>query len=211
VLYVFGTDQADPRAPATPAIEFDGALYGTTSEGGSYCDGNCGTVYRVSLAGRERVVYNFQGGPDGSGPTGLVKVGETLYGTTLFGGINRGRGKRCCGTFYSLTASGEHTVLYRFAGHPDVGFPDTPLVEMGGSLYGSSQRGGSQQEGTVFSVTPSGSERVVHSFSSDGSGDDPNGPLTPLNKTLYGTTDHGGTAGCGRMGEGCGVVFSLTP
>src|SRR5215469_17119457 len=42
-----------------------GNLYGTTEAGGAF---GYGTVFRLSLAGRETVLYNFTGGDDGLSP-----------------------------------------------------------------------------------------------------------------------------------------------
>jgi uncharacterized repeat protein (TIGR03803 family) len=64
-----------------------GALFGTTSVGGSGC---CGTVFKLAppAAGRsnwkETVIYNFQGGSDGGHPYGGLVMDSTrnLFGTT---------------------------------------------------------------------------------------------------------------------------------
>jgi uncharacterized repeat protein (TIGR03803 family) len=65
----------------------NGALYGTTSNGGAH--GN-GTVFKIARSGRETVLYNFTGGADGGGPRlgSLIEVRGTLFGSTEFGGIN---------------------------------------------------------------------------------------------------------------------------
>ncbi len=60
---------------------------GCSSSGGL----GCGTVFAVSLTGKERVLYRFKGRPDGSVPyAGLLGVNGTLYGTTSQGGTNNG-------------------------------------------------------------------------------------------------------------------------
>jgi uncharacterized repeat protein (TIGR03803 family) len=52
---------------------------------------------------------------------GLIAVGDTLYGTTFFGGIPRscpGDEGNGCGTVFSITTRGSETVLHRFGkGH----------------------------------------------------------------------------------------------
>jgi len=81
-----GSDGANPYSRL---IDVGGLLYGTTDTGGgSGCNGEgCGTVYSVTTAGAESVVYAFKGGNDGIGPqAGLLDVGGALYGTTVGGG-----------------------------------------------------------------------------------------------------------------------------
>jgi uncharacterized repeat protein (TIGR03803 family) len=68
-------------------------LYGTTFSGGN---GAGGTIFSVSLRGKENVVYDFPtGGADGSLPVaGLAKdAAGNLYGTTSQGGqVSKGTG-----------------------------------------------------------------------------------------------------------------------
>ena len=53
----------------------------------SNCNYGCGTVYRISTAGAEKVLYRFTGSPDGAFPTAsLIDVNGMLYGTTGDGG-----------------------------------------------------------------------------------------------------------------------------
>jgi uncharacterized repeat protein (TIGR03803 family) len=104
-------------------------------------------------------------------------------------------------------------LLYSFAGK-DGSTPLAGLVDLKGTLYGTTQNGGAiacggNQEGcgTVFSITTSGKETVLHSFGHSGDGQYPNAGLVDVNGMLYGTTSFGG-AGCGS--SGCGTVFSIT-
>ncbi len=47
----------------------------------------CGTVFRVTTSGKERMLYSFGGSPDGNYPnTTLFYMKGVLYGTTLLGG-----------------------------------------------------------------------------------------------------------------------------
>ncbi|MGB8909225.1 MAG: choice-of-anchor tandem repeat GloVer-containing protein [Candidatus Cybelea sp.] len=66
-----------------------------------------GTVYSISTAGTERVLYNFAGNTDGANPlTGLINVKGTLYGETYFGGgygCGRGDNNHGRGTVFALT------------------------------------------------------------------------------------------------------------
>jgi hypothetical protein len=68
----------------------DGALYGTTSQGGDTNHGGTtayGTGFRITLQGAESVLWNFQSGTDGANPYGaLVSKDGNFYGTSLGGG-----------------------------------------------------------------------------------------------------------------------------
>jgi uncharacterized repeat protein (TIGR03803 family) len=154
----------------------------------------------------ETVLYRFAGGTDGNNPIDrLLNVGGTLYGTTGSGGANGD------GSVYSITPpSGTKTVLYNFAGGSDGAGPDGGLVNVGGTLYGTTTRGGTSSDGTVYSITTSGTETVLYSFQGGADGLEPlAGGLLNVSGTLYGTTVNGG-GGSGCAGPGCGTVFKIT-
>lgn len=101
VLYRFA-DGSDGATPDAGLIEVNGVMYGTTSTGGGgsgSCwapNGNCGTVYSITTAGVETVLYSFTGGKDGFDPRSPVtNVNGTLYGTTYYGGDH----DVCCVTY----------------------------------------------------------------------------------------------------------------
>ncbi|MGA7246860.1 MAG: choice-of-anchor tandem repeat GloVer-containing protein, partial [Candidatus Cybelea sp.] len=110
-----------------------------------------------------------------------------------------------------ITPSGRKKVLYDFgAKHfgSDGSSPDAGLIDVGGTLYGTTFDGGTHADGTVFSITLSGTEKVLHSFSfstvfRDSDGVEPSAPLIKVKGTLYGTTVQGGA-------YGGGTVFSIT-
>ena len=153
-----------------------------------------------------QILHAFNAVSTGRVPAGAVLADNgTLYGTTNFGGK---RSTDCypgigCGTVYEITASNTFKVLYRFHGRPDGTRPYSGLIDLNGTLYGTTQAGGKHNQGTIFSLTPSGSEHVIFSF--DGKhGNDPRANLMSSNGTMYGTTYYGG-------GAGSGTVFSITP
>jgi uncharacterized repeat protein (TIGR03803 family) len=197
VLYSFGngTDGAYPYAGLT---DVKGRLYGTTYYGGAH---NWGTVFSITPGGKEKVLYSFGAhGNDGEWPTtGLVDVSGTLYGTTFVGGAYNGDG-----TVFSITPSGTETVLHSFSNNGSDGwYPDAALLNVNGTLYGTTYFGGAHGLGTVFSITLSGHETVLHSFNGrDGSF--PASGLVDVNGTLYGTTATGGA-------HNDGTVYSITP
>jgi uncharacterized repeat protein (TIGR03803 family) len=201
VIYSFkgGDDGAEPSARLT---NVNGTLYGTTGSGGGMdCTSRgCGTVFKVTTAGKESVLYRFTGPPgDGDGPSSaLLAVGNTLYGTTYYGGASNS------GTIYTLKTTGSKAELYDFTGGDDGSNPSGGLTLSGGVLYGTTFNGGTRGFGTVFTVTPSGKETVLHSFlGSAGDGQGPNTDLLDVKGTLYGTTIYGGNSYFG-------TVFSIT-
>lgn len=181
------------------------------------CGGGNGTPLSPSPAGLTAkpthvrpaysVLYSFKGGTgDGAFPdAGLVNVSGTLYGTTVGGGANCSASGGC-GTLFSITRSGTETMLYSFKGEPDGNGPDAGLINVMGTLYGTTASGGSGDCGTVFSANRSGRENPLYSFKNFHNGLSPSG-LTVFNGTLSGTTLYGGTE-CG--GDGCGTAFSVT-
>jgi uncharacterized repeat protein (TIGR03803 family) len=88
------------------------------------------------------------GGRDGSGPFGpvILDASGNLYGTTSLGGdpscklLGTALG---CGTVFKLDTAGQETVLYRFKGEKDGGFPEAGLlIDAVGNLYGTASLGG---------------------------------------------------------------------
>jgi uncharacterized repeat protein (TIGR03803 family) len=227
VVYSFG-GSSDGSGPHASLIDVGGTLYGTTAGGGSYpgCGlyRDCGTVFRITTSGSEKVLYSFGGTPDGGVPlASLVDAGSTLYGTTQFGGSYIS----CdyfytvgCGTVFSITPSGQEKVLHSFGKGSDGFYPSASLIEVKGVLYGTTKFGylvyghyecnNSQGCGIVFSITRSGREKVLHRFGSGSDGVQPGAGLIDVKGTLYGTTTQGGGAYCTPNG-GCGTVFTITP
>lgn len=188
--------------PTSGLINVNGTLYGTEGQD------NGGDVYSISTAGAYKVLYAFQGSGNGFGPyAALLNVNGTLYGTTLYGGgycySNGG-----CGSVYSVTTSGKEKLLYGFKGGSDGWFPFAGLVNVNGTLYGTTFLGGNsgcQNSGCgiVYSVTPSGTEKVLYRFTGGSDGGNPYSNLLAVNGVLYGTTYDGGT-------YGLGTVFSMS-
>jgi uncharacterized repeat protein (TIGR03803 family) len=152
ILYSFqgGSDGETPFAGLT---RVGSELYGTTfAGGGGGAHGfGVGTVFSITKAGTESVLYRFNGTPDGQNPmASLINVGGIFYGTTRSGGA----GSKGLGTIFSLTKTGTETVLYSFSGHKDGSEPVAALIELKGKLYGTTLEGGAQGNGTVFVVNP---------------------------------------------------------
>jgi uncharacterized repeat protein (TIGR03803 family) len=198
----------------------DGALYGTTTEGGE-ANCNCGTVFKLTpppgnTAWTETVIYSFQGYPaDGSDPYGNLvfdKAGN-LYGTTLLGGA------ASSGTVFRLRppttteTSWTETVLHSFGGSPADGkYPYSDLlIDMSDNLYGTASLGGGANQGIVFKLAPPAvadagwTLSVLHDFQGGSDGGQPySGVIADRQGNLYGTTSSDGTTGIRG-----GTVFRL--
>ena len=158
MLYSFCSQEncADGAGPAAALLDVKGVLFGTTTAGGTGSCGTqgCGTVFSLDPETRaEKVLYSFcsqQNCKDGAVPeASVIDVKGTLYGTTASGGVNR-----CgCGTIFSLDPdTGAETVLHSFAGHVDGKYP-WGLVDVQGTLYGTTNVGGAHDHGTAFALT----------------------------------------------------------
>jgi uncharacterized repeat protein (TIGR03803 family) len=200
VLHSFagGSDGADPNGSL---ISTGGTLYGTTQGGGGTgCfDGQgCGTVFAVTTAGVEKVVYAFQGGSDGTYPMDqliYVKKTKTLYGTTYSGGSAN------LGTVFSVTTAGTEAMLYPFQGYSDGAYPMAGLANVSGTFYGTTSAGGTPDGGTVFSITPAGAEKIVYAFQGGNDGAGPQARLLNSGGAMFGTTVGGGSADSGTVFE----------
>ena len=218
VLHQFGTGKGDGRMPTSGLVmDKNGNLYGTTSEGGSdgnygpglNCTNRCGTVYEITAAGQEKILYSFKGfqSSDGAAPFAsliLDKQGN-LYGTTYAGGAYG------FGTIFKLTPSGQETVLYSFVGLPDAGNPvGRLLMDSQGNLFGTTSYGGNFDSGALFELSASGKESVLYSFTGGADGAYPfDGLVMDGSGNLFGTTELGGNFG-NSCPLGCGVVFKVT-
>jgi uncharacterized repeat protein (TIGR03803 family) len=198
-------------------VAVNGVLYGTTNSGGRGCrqEPGCGTIFAITPAGQEHVVYRFKGGSDGISPSGsLVRLDGRLYGATSSGGTtcpaSGGSTETGCGTVFSIDTSGNERVLYRFRGNRDGANPNAPLLALDGKLYGTTYAGGAAGScdyycGTLFEVTTSGVEKVLHRFAGGSDGSNPRAGLINVDGVLYGTTSaDGANGGC------CGTVFQTT-
>jgi uncharacterized repeat protein (TIGR03803 family) len=199
VVYSFGRTRPDGATPVARLKEVKGVLYGTTSYGGNYCGSNgCGTVFKITTSGKEKVLHSFAGGKDGSQPAApLTDINGTLYGTTPLGGSQN------AGTVFKITTSGKESVIYSFKGGMDGAVPQE-LFDLKDTLYGTTAAGGSKNRGTVFAITTSGKKSVLHVFTGGKDGAGPRAGLHGLKSVLYGTTAAGGA-------KNDGTIFKIKP
>src|SRR5207253_1901456 len=146
VLHSFGVSDLDGKNPRGGLVQgIDGALYGTTEDGGS---NGQGTVFKLNPDGTGySVLHSFTAsGDDGRSPSaGLVQGRDgALYGTAYEGGFSSNLYR--FGTIFKLNADGTgYSVLHSFSGGPGDGQnPTVPLVQgSDGALYGTTTYGGS--------------------------------------------------------------------
>jgi len=216
VLYSFRHDpsQGDGFWPRAGLVAINALFYGTDLQGGA---SGAGTIYTITPAGKEAVLYGFSGRHDGAYPPGrLVVLNGEYYGTTAAAGAYGH------GTIFAINASGKEHTVYEFKGSPTDGSdPIGDLTVVGGKLYGTTYQGGKYKCssagytcGTAFAVTPSGTESILHIFKGGEDGASPNGSMAYVNGSLYGTTFAGGSGSCSPSsghGPGCGTIFEITP
>lgn len=128
-------------------VTFDslGNLYGTVSEDGGFNGG----IFKLTPEGRERSLL-FLGTSGPSSPTaGVLLDGRTLYGTTTEGGLHGG------GTVFEASGT-TATVLYGFCSQPgcsDGNQPQSAVIRLGKSLYGTTYVGGAWNCGAVYQIS----------------------------------------------------------
>jgi uncharacterized repeat protein (TIGR03803 family) len=186
------SDGAGPESSLIQAT--DGILYGTTSIGGN----GYGTVFKITPEGALTTLYKFcsqANCADGEQPAaGLIQASDgNLYGTTHGGGAFGG------GTVFKITTAGALTVLYNFCAESGCTDGQMPLAGLtqatDGSLYGSTNNGGSQGYGTLFAITTSGALTTLYNFCIQlgcTDGEFPHAVFQASNGNFYGVTSGGG-------------------
>jgi uncharacterized repeat protein (TIGR03803 family) len=208
VLHSFG-GPPDGAGPVQLIQGSDGNFYGATSFGGDV-GFYFGTVFKITPAGVETILYSFYQGVDGGQPAGLIQGADgNFYGTTTYGGApgNVNSANPGKGVVFKLTPSGTETALYAFQGGTDAANPGALIQGSDGNFYGMTGRGGTAGYGTVFKITPAGVETVLHSFQGGADGVSPAAGAALLQASdgnFYGTTPTGGA-------NGFGIVFRITP
>jgi uncharacterized repeat protein (TIGR03803 family) len=220
VLHSFNGAAGDGGYPSYGALVKapDGNFYGTTMQGGAH---GMGTAFRMTPSGTVTVIHAFAGAPgDGANPRGQLMLGSdgNLYGTTVCGSSGTSTGG-CGGTVYRLTTSGTYTLLHSFDTQKGGDQPLATLVEISGTLYGTTSQGGTNDFGTVFSLRLDGSaftkmyefQGGVMGTPANGDGARPVGALlVATDGNLYGTTSLGGSY-TQVYPKGDGTIFRITP
>ena len=214
-LYIFNGG-SDGRNPNTRVVFGpDGALYGTTLQGGQ----SWGTVFKlqpplsichaVSCPWTETVVYAFgQGGSsDGLYPNGEIAFDPSgnLYGVTQQGGATD------YGTVYELTRTHGtyvHSILYSFNQNNNEVYPEGLLSFDGsGNLYGIAA-GILGDDSNIYELTHSGAgweeTKTFNQYTQQTGGYPSGGVIVDGFANVYGANALGGA-------NNGGVVFELSP
>ena len=195
ILKEFSNIWLEGAMPYGDLVVSETTLFGTANGGSS---GN-GVVFKVNTDGSGyTVLKDFDGGSDGSNPSGIVLSGTTLYGITSAGGSFGN------GTVFRVNTDGSgYTVLKNFAGG-DGAYPLGSMVLSGVVLYGATWMGGSYGYGGVFKINTEGSGYAVLNDFTGGEGY-PFGSLvlSSTSSSLYGTTAMDGS------GNWNGTVFKV--
>ena len=192
-----------------------GTLYGTTYVGGLL---GGGTVFAIGTNGMGFTnLVNFDLNVNPNSPAEpeatVVLFGNTLYGTTWYGGAyDHGT------IFYVATNSSTSGRLHDFytptyspyINNYDGVFPSAKLICQAGTLYGTAENGGTYGGGTVFSVVTNqpGSFSVLHPFTTPVNGTNGDGAYSFSGLVLSGTNLYGTTSGGGTYGYG--TVFAVS-
>jgi uncharacterized repeat protein (TIGR03803 family) len=194
-LYTFDPDGSAGLHPMGGLIVgFDGAMYGTTHEGGQH---GVGTIFRITTAGELTVLHHFDHtAGEGFGPTQCLTAGPDGH----YYGVTRDGGAQAQGALYRMAPDGTVTTLFSFDFEHTGRRPHGALtLSPDGRLYGLARLGGAHGGGTLFALGTDGSFTRLHSFREE-DGIKPMGSLYALpDGTLYGTCSQGGTGGRGTV------------
>ncbi|HTS07739.1 MAG TPA: choice-of-anchor tandem repeat GloVer-containing protein [Candidatus Eisenbacteria bacterium] len=217
VLYAFsgGSDGATPISSL--AMDSAGNIYGTTSAGGVssiYCAQGCGVLFTLRRGSdgtwTQKVLHAFcsvSGCIDGAIPNGVaVDAAGNLYCTTAEAGRYGG------GTLLQVTARAKGgwtgKLLHSFGKGSDGVSPNPGLAfDALGDVYGTTNRGGSQNSGIAFEMTLDSNhqwiEKNLHTFCSALNCTEGGVPLAGLTidsrGRLFGSTSIGGTGQLGTL------------
>jgi uncharacterized repeat protein (TIGR03803 family) len=195
---------ADGAGPLAGMTLIGGTLYGTTDIYGPL---GGGTIFKMDTNGSNfTTLYSFSSDPAGTNgrtPCGtMLLVGDTLYGTTSYGGTAN------LGTVFKISTNGTgFTVLHQLgtdAPNATSGSgPQSGPLLVGNTLYGTVPNGG-PGFGFFYRVNTDGTGYcVLHYFGANGSsgpdGGLPLGGLVLNGGKLYGTSVIGGSNDHGTL------------
>jgi uncharacterized repeat protein (TIGR03803 family) len=190
-----GGDAEFPQAGLT--LSSDGStLYGTSRTGGRYGNGDVFSLPVTGTIGGPPIVLASCNGISGNEPVGgLTLSGSTLYGATQFGGADGD------GDVFSVPVTGGLFTVDEVASFNGSN-GETPLGDLtlsGGTLYGTTNKGGANGDGDVFSLPVTGGRPTVLASFNGSNGANPSAGLTLSGSTLYSTTRNGGANGDGEV------------
>jgi uncharacterized repeat protein (TIGR03803 family) len=198
--------------PGDIVVTPDGSILGAAYYGTCAC-----SLLFNYTGGKETVLDRFPepAGYEAEFPQGLLlsQTGDTLYGTTMYGGSRSDACNPGCGIAFSydLTTS-KYKTLHEFQTGPKDGAAPvgTQVLDSAGDLYGVTFGGGTNYNGTFYEITAAGKEKVLYSFGAAPDGMYPGSGPVSYGGDYYGVTIEGGANTCDN-GISCGTVFKITP
>ena len=212
VLHRF-TGQAEGAFPQDLISDQAGNIY--VASGGSYMQGNAGTIFKLDTTGKLTTLYTFPGGTDGVSPRWrlLRTANGVFYGVTQFGGdaTDCKVASSGCGVVFAVNAADKERVVHTFGKPPGGEEPSGGLLDVAGTFYGVTVYGGTVNSnctfgcGVAYRVSNSGKYSVLYRFTGGSDGALPSGSLTEdASGNVYGATDSGGNGNNG-------VIYEITP
>ena len=184
----------DGRSPKGSLAIAGSTLYGMTSGGGNY---NNGEIFKINSDGSGYAsLYSFDGESAGGDPLGSLSLSDSsMYGMTNSGG------KSGYGLIFKIDTNGTYfTDILDFDGGSLGGYPYGSLTVSADTFYGMTYQGGANNNGIVFKVNKDGTKVTnLLNFKDTTNGSFPYGTLAISGKTLFGTTSSGGTYNNGTL------------
>jgi uncharacterized repeat protein (TIGR03803 family) len=206
VLYAFSEGKARDFPVSGVTFDSAGNLYGTLSSGGAHGQGSVYELTPSASGWTQTTLHSFGQGEDGGDPFASLTVDQqgNLYGTTSDNG-----------SVYELRRSGGNWSYRVLQGVP-LGPYDAPTFDA--FIISMRRRQVRAPISATFSSWPRGAGgwtyTDLYDFFSSGNFNDGFFPLGGVvldsNGNLYGTSFEGGSMNP-PCGEGCGVVWEITP
>ena len=206
VLHNFagGSDGEYPYGPPIQAT--DGNFYGATA--GAPDTSNPATIYKLTSAGVYSVIFTFSQSTTGVAVYGLVQGSDgNLYAAANAGGADNS------GTIVKVTTSGVLKGTHTFNPSNDGGHGPTypvapPMLASNGTLYGTTEGGGTYGGGTLYDISSTFGINVLYDFT--GNGTNPNAGLVQgSDSNLYGVSSTFPEFYSWSLGGGYGALASL--
>jgi uncharacterized repeat protein (TIGR03803 family) len=213
VLHRF-TGQADGAFPQDLITDTAGNIYGAT--GGSYQQGNAGTIFKLDTTGNLTTIYTLPGGADGNSPRWRLTRNSKglIHGVTQFGGNTTtcGLGSSGCGVVFTVNAAGKEHVVHTFGPARNGEEPSSGVFDdEKGNFSGTTFYGGTTNStctlgcGVVYQIAAGGKYSVLHRFTGANDGWLPTGGLIEdASGNIYGAAILGGSGNNG-------VIYEITP
>jgi len=194
----------DGGGPGQLISDQTGNLYGTTTNGGAYGNGNVFELSQGNGKWKETVFYNINRDQRNLVASSVIFDNAGGFYGTLVSGQSDGA------IFQLKKVNGKWKKTNIFDFNLRNGSLPLPRLALDstGSIYGTTEYGGSHDLGVVYELSPTKSgwkQRVLHEFVGDKDGKTPSdGVVLGSSGSVYGTTISGGSSGLG-------VVFQVTP